>query len=126
MRKFIVASVFATLGAGVLTLPSACSDDEGEQPIVRFDGGGLIGGGGGSGGAGVDGGGQGGAGGGSVGDGGLGGAGGNPDGGSSTCSVNPATNIEYLNSCAEGCIKFDNTKDRLPLLRADGTLPPLP
>ncbi|HWA74159.1 MAG TPA: hypothetical protein VG937_17570 [Polyangiaceae bacterium] len=58
-------------------------------------------------------------GGGDVGGGGAGGAG--PD---NTC---PATDLEFLNRPnTSQCSKFPNTKARLPLLNADGSLPPLP
>jgi hypothetical protein len=54
-----------------------------------------------------------------LGGGGAGGAG--PD---HTC---PATDLEFLNRPnTSQCSKFPNTKARLPLLNADGSLPPLP
>jgi hypothetical protein len=34
---------------------------------------------------------------------------------------------QWLNRCSEGdCVPFENTQERLPLLKDDGTLPPLP
>jgi hypothetical protein len=57
-----------------------------------------------------------------VGGGGSGGAAGSgPD---NTC---PATDLQFLNRPnSSQCSKFPNTKARLPLLNADGSLPPLP
>lgn len=54
-----------------------------------------------------------------------------PDGGgadgSASCVAQPVTNQDFLNSCTNGtCFPFPNTKTRLPLLNADGTLPPVP
>lgn len=55
-------------------------------------------------------------------DGGGGGAGG--AGSDNNC---PATDLEFLNRPNDSqCSKFPNTKARLPLLNADGSLPPLP
>lgn len=58
----------------------------------------------------------------SSGDGGAGGMGG--QGGASTCVNNPMTHIEIINACTDA-EKIDKTVT-LPLLQADGTLPPLP
>jgi hypothetical protein len=34
---------------------------------------------------------------------------------------------QWLNRCTDGdCVPFENTQERLPLLKNDGTLPPLP
>ena len=42
-------------------------------------------------------------------------------------SCTPTTHKQHLNACTDAvCEPFPNTKDRLPLLEADGTLPPLP
>lgn len=39
----------------------------------------------------------------------------------------PATDLEFLNRASDSqCSAFPNTKARLPLLKADGSLPPLP
>lgn len=39
----------------------------------------------------------------------------------------PNTHTQHLNACTDAtCEPFPNTKDRLPLLNEDGTLPPLP
>jgi hypothetical protein len=55
--------------------------------------------------------------------GGAAGQGGTGDSGS-TC---PATDLEFLNRPSSSqCSKFPNTKARLPGLKADGSLPPLP
>ncbi|WAS91640.1 hypothetical protein [Nannocystis punicea] len=42
-------------------------------------------------------------------------------------SCTPTTHKQHLNACTDAtCEPFPNTKDRLPLLEEDGTLPPLP
>ncbi|MFZ6181083.1 hypothetical protein [Nannocystis pusilla] len=42
-------------------------------------------------------------------------------------SCTPTTHKQHLNACTDAtCEPFPNTKDRLPLLEDDGTLPPLP
>ena len=42
-------------------------------------------------------------------------------------SCPPTTHKQHLNACSDAtCEPFPNTKDRLPLLEDDGTLPPLP
>lgn len=42
-------------------------------------------------------------------------------------SCPPTTHKQHLNACTDAtCEPFPNTKDRLPLLKDDGTLPPLP
>jgi hypothetical protein len=56
----------------------------------------------------------------------------NPDGGTSPdatvnepqCSTNPATHLELINACTNAA--HEDKTPVLPLLRADGTLPPLP
>ncbi len=57
-----------------------------------------------------------------------------PDAGPTTCQPRssecwdetPTTSTQLLNACTDStCVPFDNCA-RLPLLRPDGTLPPLP
>jgi hypothetical protein len=53
--------------------------------------------------------------------------GGGGDGGASPDSTCPASDLGFLNRPSNSqCSKFPNTKARLPLLNADGSLPPLP
>ena len=48
------------------------------------------------------------------------------DAGEPDCYAQPATSAQILNQCtSRGCTPFDN-RARLPLLAADGGLPPLP
>ena len=47
--------------------------------------------------------------------------------GAPSCVAKPATNNDFLNSCTDGtCFPFANTKARLPLLKDNGELPPVP
>lgn len=64
-----------------------------------------------------------------AGEGGSGASGGSDVGGGGAGPDNhcPANDLEFLNHPNESqCSKFPNTKARLPLLNADGSLPPLP
>jgi len=43
------------------------------------------------------------------------------------CVEDPKEPVELLNACSDAsCEPFANTPERLPLLEADGSLPPLP
>lgn len=47
--------------------------------------------------------------------------------GDGECVTDPSTSVELLNACTDAaCDPFPNTPERLPLLEADGSLPPLP
>jgi hypothetical protein len=47
--------------------------------------------------------------------------------GDGACVEQPVSPVELLNACTDAvCEPFANTKQRLPLLRDDGSLPPLP
>jgi hypothetical protein len=49
-----------------------------------------------------------------------------PELGKDGCFNCPNAQVEYLNRCSDGdCLPFDNA-ERLPLLKADGSLPDLP
>ena len=49
------------------------------------------------------------------------------DGPNGCYNCKPTTPVQVLNACTDAsCEPFANTKERLPLLNADGTLPPLP
>lgn len=49
------------------------------------------------------------------------------DTGGEQCVEAPTEPVEILNGCTDAtCEPFPNTPERLPLLEADGTLPPLP
>lgn len=52
---------------------------------------------------------------------------GDTDTGGESCVEEPTEPVEILNGCTDAtCEPFANTPERLPLLNADGTLPPLP
>lgn len=47
--------------------------------------------------------------------------------GGEPCVEDPKDPVEILNACSDAtCEPFANTKERLPLLKDDGSLPPLP
>lgn len=47
--------------------------------------------------------------------------------GEQPCVEDPKEPVELLNACSDAtCEPFANTKERLPLLNADGSRPPLP
>lgn len=49
------------------------------------------------------------------------------DTGEEQCVEEPTEPVELLNGCTDAtCEPFANTPERLPLLQADGSLPPLP
>lgn len=49
------------------------------------------------------------------------------DGTGEPCVEDPQEPVELLNACSDAsCEPFANTPERLPLLEADGSLPPLP
>ena len=49
------------------------------------------------------------------------------DGPNGCYNCKPTTPVQVLNACTDAsCEPFANTKERLPLLNEDGTLPPLP
>lgn len=49
------------------------------------------------------------------------------DGPNGCYNCKPTTPVQVLNACTDAsCEPFANTKERLPLLNQDGTLPPLP
>ena len=48
-----------------------------------------------------------------------------PPTGTGSCSDNPQTHLELLNACTTA-ERIEKDDSKLPLLQADGTLPPLP